>query len=166
MCGRRQFFNGSCHNADAKCSTFNPLGGQCFTCANVSQTPVDGACPDSAVVKVCALGTYKKGGKCIPINCSGVDASGDCNGCSSVMFEIVSGRCALKTCPAGQALDSKTGNCVFQCSSIQQMIRGICYNLPGNCLRLAPHLSCDQCESGFEFMRGACVSAGGALNLP
>ena len=150
-CGSRQFFNGTCNDVSSNCNTFDPLSGKCFSCANLTYTKVNGVCSAPVVVVTCAAGTYNNGGTCIPDNCSAVDATGNCTSCIKVTYQLVSGKCTLKTCPTGQALNSTTGNCDVQCATGEQNIKNVCHTIPKNCLSLAPHLACNQCESGFVF---------------
>ena len=104
----------------------------------------------------------------MPDNCSSIDANGSCTACANVTHQLVNGSCTLKTCPTGQLLNATTGVCEVQCAAGQQNVNNVCFTLPKNCLRLAPHFACDKCESGFTFQKGNCVAApaGGAQTLP
>ena len=154
-CGPRQFYNGSCHNIDQACNTFNPRADWCYTCKNTSIQAIDGKCRPPLPPAAPSL----------PEHCLEGDSSG-CRSCSSPIYEVVDGACALKACPPGSVLDAATGGCIKECSPSQQNIGGVCYKKRAHCLRMAPHLACEKCDTGYGFRRGDCVLSANLQEQP
>ena len=166
-CGVRQFFNGTCNNVDERCNTFDALSGRCYTCADVNISPdSNGICASPSTAITCAAGQHQVGGVCIPDTCASVDASNLCNSCVSVIYHVVSGACVKKTCSSGFVLNEQTGNCKIVCSSGQQEINGVCYNVPANCVSLTSAIQCSGCidPQKYQLVSGVCTLCTGGSN--
>ena len=119
------------------CNTNEDCAGN-ETCADAGTTEAECktiTCPD---------GTFPKDHDCV--KCSALDAN--CLECSETQcvtclpaYDLVDGKCVLKTCPDGQYLDELTGTC-NPCGA--------------GCKKCTSADVCTECESAYDLENGAC----------
>ncbi len=119
------------------CNTNEDCAGN-ETCADAGTTEAECktiTCPD---------GTFPKDHDCV--KCSALDAN--CLECSETQcvaclpaYDLIDGKCVLKTCPDGQYLDELTGTC-NPCGA--------------GCKKCTSADVCTECESAYDLENGAC----------
>ena len=119
------------------CNTNEDCAGN-ETCADAGTTEAECktiTCPD---------GTFPKDHDCV--KCSALDAN--CLECSETQcvtclpaYDLVDGKCVLKTCPDGQYLDELTGTC-NPCGA--------------GCKKCTSADVCTECENAYDLENGAC----------
>lgn len=88
-----------------------------------------------------------------PINhdCGGCsDLTPNCETCTETQcltcepaYDLIDGKCVLKTCEDGQYLNMDDGKC-YPCGT--------------NCVKCSAANKCDECETGYELQNGVCVA--------
>ena len=137
----------ACGCPDGKMS--NGKGG-CGGCNTNEDCAGNETCADAGTTKAecktitCPDGTFPKDHDCV--KCSALDAN--CLKCSETQcvtclpaYDLVDGKCVLKTCPDGQYLDELTGTC-NPCGA--------------GCTKCTSADVCTECESAYDLENGAC----------
>ena len=126
--------------------------GLCVTCN------VDADCADN---EKCVNGG-KNSAYCEKLSCPDGTRpiNHDCGGCSDLTpncktctetqcltcepaYDLIDGKCVLKTCEDGQYLNMDDGKC-YPCGT--------------NCVKCSAANKCDECETGYELQNGVCVA--------
>ena len=137
----------ACGCPDGKMS--NGKGG-CGGCNTNEDCAGNETCADAGTIEAecktitCPDGTFPKDHDCV--KCSALDAN--CLECSETQcvtclpaYDLVDGKCVLKTCPDGQYLDELTGTC-NPCGA--------------GCKKCTSADVCTECESAYDLENGAC----------
>ena len=137
----------ACGCPDGKMSNGKGGCGGCNTnedCAGKKPCADAGTTEAECKTITCPDGTFPKDHDCV--KCSALDAN--CLECSETQcvtclpaYDLVDGKCVLKTCPDGQYLDELTGTC-NPCGA--------------GCKKCTSADVCTECESAYDLENGAC----------